>query len=360
MITLDFSSFISKTWSSVWPYLLAIFLFGIIITIHEFGHFAFAKLFKVKVNEFALGMGPTLFKKKKGETTYALRLLPIGGFVSMEGEDESSDDDRAFNNKPAWQRFIIIAAGAILNLILGVVVVAICLTGEGIVGSRTVYKFADNAVSKNYGLCEGDEIIAINGTKVYSFRGISFNMARDTDNKLDITVKRNGEKILLKGVEFQQFEYEGRQFISQDFYILGYEPTFGNVCKNAVLDSASIVQMVRLSLVDLVTGKYGLKDMSGPVGTISAIADTTAQAESFKDKILTALTLLSYITINVGVFNLLPIPALDGGRLFFIFIEIIRRKPIDPKKEGRVHTIGLVLLLIFMAVVTVSDILKKF
>ena len=118
--------------------------------------------------------------------------------------------------------------------------------------------------------------------------------------------------------------------------------------------------MVRLSLVDLVTGKYGLKDMSGPVGTISAIADTTAQAESFKDKILTALTLLSYITINVGVFNLLPIPALDGGRLFFIFIEIIRRKPIDPKKEGRVHTIGLVLLLIFMAVVTVSDILKKF
>ena len=123
MITLDFSSFISKTWSSVWPYLLAIFLFGIIIDIHEFGHFAVAKLFKVKVNEFALGMGPTLFKKKKGETTYALRLLPIGGFVSMEGEDESSDDDRAFNNKPAWQRFIIIAAGAMLNLILGVVVV---------------------------------------------------------------------------------------------------------------------------------------------------------------------------------------------------------------------------------------------
>lgn len=360
MTTLNIAEFIGNAWSAVWPYLLAIFLFGIIIAIHEFGHFVFAKLFGVKVNEFALGMGPTLFKKQKGETTYALRLFPIGGFVSMEGEDESSEDERAFNNKPALQRFVIIAAGAVLNLILGVVVVAVCLTSEGVVGSRTVYKFTDNAVSSQYGLEEGDEIIRINGTKVYSFRGIAFNMARDSDNKIDFTVIRDDEEIELKGVEFAQYEYEGRTFVQQDFYLLGYKPTFFNVCKNAVLDSASIVQMVRLSLVDLVTGHYGLKDMSGPVGTISAIAETTAQAPSFKDKMITALTLLSYITINVGVFNLLPIPALDGGRLFFIFIEIIRRKPIDPKKEGKIHAVGLVLLLLFMAVVTVSDIIKQF
>ncbi len=351
---------IGALWSSFWPYILAVFLFGVIIAIHEFGHFSFAKLFDVKVNEFALGMGPTIFKKRKGETQYSLRLFPIGGFVSMEGEDEDSADERAFNNKPAWQRFIIIAAGAILNLILGVVVVGICLSCSELVGTRTVCDFMENSVSSETGLQIGDEIVKINNTNVYSYKGIAFNMVRDRDNKLDITVIRDGEKVLLEEVEFKQFEYEGRSFIQQDFIILGEYPNFFNVVKNAVLDSASIVQMVRLSLVDLCTGEYGMKDVSGPIGTISAIAESTSEPEAFSDQILTALNFLSMITINVGVFNLLPLPALDGGRLFFIFIEIIRRKPIPAKKEGLVHTIGLVLLLIFMAVVSVSDIIKQF
>ena len=351
---------LGDVWSNVWPILLAIFLFGIIIAIHEFGHFSFAKLFDVKVNEFSLGMGPKLLKKRKGETLYCLRLLPIGGFVSMEGEDEESGDERAFNNKPAWQRFIIIAAGAVLNLILGAVVVGICLSASDLVGTRTVQGFMENSVSSEYGLQVGDEIVKINNTPIYSFKGISFNMVRDTDNKLDITVKRNGEKILLENVEFAQFEYDGRLYIQQDFYIVGEYPSVSNVLKNSILDSASIVQMVRLSLVDLVTGKYGMKDVSGPIGTISAIAESTAEPEAFSDKLLTALNFLSMITINVGVFNLLPLPALDGGRLFFIFIEIIRRKPIPAKKEGLVHTIGLVLLLIFMAIVSVSDVIKQF
>ena len=349
---------IGAIWSSVWPYLLAIFLFGVLIAIHEFGHFSFAKLFKVKVNEFSLGMGPKLISKTKGETTYSLRLLPIGGFVSMEGEDEDSDDDRAFNKKPAWQRFIIVAAGAILNLILGVVVVAICLSCSDLVGTREVHSFFDNATSQQTGLQAGDEIIEINGTKIYSFKGISFNLVRDSDNKLDMVVRRGGEKVKLEGVTFNQFEFEGRQYIEQDFIIVGEKPTVFNVVKNAFLDSASIVQMVRLSIVDIFTGKYGIKDISGPVGTISAIAESTAEAESFSDKILTALTFLSMITINVGVFNLLPFPALDGGRLFFIFVEMIRRKPIPAKKEGLVHTVGMVILLAFMAVVMISDIIK--
>lgn len=349
---------IGAIWSNVWPYLLAIFLFGVLIAIHEFGHFSFAKLFKVKVNEFSLGMGPKLISKKKGETAYSLRLLPIGGFVSMEGEDEDSEDDRAFNKKPAWQRFIIVAAGAILNLILGVVVVAICLSCSDLVGTREVHSFYENATSQQTGLQVGDEILEINGTKVYSFKGISFNLVRDSDNKLDMTVRRNGEKVELKGVTFKQFEFDGRQYIEQDFIIVGEKPNILNVTKNAFLDSVSIVQMVRLSLVDIVSGKYGIKDISGPVGTISAIAESTAEAEDFGDKMLTALTFLSMITINVGVFNLLPFPALDGGRLFFILVEMIRRKPIPAKKEGLVHTIGMVILLAFMAVVMVSDIIK--
>ena len=359
ILTLSVS--IGAVWGSVWPYLVAILLFGAIITIHEFGHFFFAKLFKVKVNEFAIGMGPTLFKKKKGETTYALRLFPIGGFVSMEGEDEASDEEGAFNKKPAWQRFIIVAAGAILNLILGVVVVAVTLAGQGIVGSRTVHSFTENAVSQNSGLAVGDEIVKIDNTPVYSYRGIGFNLIRGDDNKADITVIRDGKKIKLEDVEFNQFEFEGRQYIEQDFIIVGYDPTFGNVFKNAILDSASIVQMVRLSLVDLCTGKYGLKDISGPIGTITTIAESTAEGgESALDKLMTALVLLSYITINVGVFNLLPIPALDGCMLFMLVIEMIRRKPLDQKKVGKVQTIGLIVLLAFMAVVTVSDIIKQF
>lgn len=354
------TSNIGAIWSSVWPFLLAIFLFGIIIAIHEFGHFSFAKLFDVKVNEFSLGMGPKLLKKKKGETTYALRLFPIGGFVSMEGEDEDSDNPRAFNNKPAWQRFIIIAAGAVLNLILGVVVVGICLSCGDLVGTRQIHSFMEDSVSDKSGLQAGDVIVKINNTNVYSSQGIAFNMVRDTDNKLDITVVRDGEKVLLEDVEFKQFAYEGRNYVQQDFYIVGEEPTPLNVIKNSILDSASIVQMVRLSLVDMVTGKYGMKDVSGPIGTISAIAESTAEPEQFSDKILTALNFLSMITINVGMFNLLPIPALDGGRLFFIFIEIIRRKPIPAKKEGIVHTVGLVLLLLLMVVISINDVIKQF
>ena len=307
-----------------------------------------------------MGMGPTIFKKKGKETTYALRLLPIGGFVSMEGEDSESEDEGAFNKKKPYQRFIIVAAGAILNLILGVIVVSVCLSMQDLVGTREVHSFHENAISCEYGLKAGDEIVKINNTHIYSSRGIGFNMVRDTDNKLDLTVIRDGKTVELKDVEFRQFEYEGRQYLEQDFYIVGVEHSVFNVAKTAILDSASIVQMVRLSLVDLCTGKYGMKDVSGPIGTISAIADSTAQGPTAKDKLFTALTLLSYITINVGVFNLLPVPALDGGRLFFIFIEMIRRKPINPKKEGIIHTVGLVLLLLFMAIVSISDIIKVF
>ncbi|NLA73190.1 MAG: site-2 protease family protein [Clostridiales bacterium] len=359
-MTYLFMNTIVPLWSAIWPYLLAVLLFGILIAIHELGHFLFAKLFDVKVNEFALGMGPTIFKRQKGETKYALRLFPIGGFVNMEGEDTDSDDDRAFFRKPCWQRFIIVAAGAVLNLILGVIVVAIVLSSDNLIGTRTINGFFEDSVSNNYGLMKDDEILEINGTKIYSYRGIGFNLVRDNDSSVDFKVKRGGQVFDVNGVEFDTFEYEGRDYIVWDFQLIGVEPSFLSVTKAAVLDSASIVQLVRLSLTDMISGKYGLKDISGPIGTISAIADTTAQAKTFKDKMITALELLSYITINVGVFNLLPVPALDGGRLFFIVIEAIRRKPLNRKYEGYIHATGLIALLLFMAVITVSDIVKKF
>ncbi len=335
---------------------MAILFFGLLISIHELGHFTFAKLFKVKVNEFALGMGPAIFKKKKGDTTYAFRLLPIGGYVSMEGEDEESQDENAFNRKKVWQKFIIVAAGAIMNLILGVVIVATCLGMEDLIGTTQVLKFHENAVSQQTGLQAGDELLEIDGHKVFSDMDISFLMSRSDDGVYDFVVRRDGEKIELSDVKFKSEQKDGYIQITYDFIILGKEPTFLNIITNSVKQTVSIARLVWLSLFDLVTGQYGMSDLSGPVGTINIVADVTSSAMQSKENLVSALTLMAFITVNIGVFNLLPLPALDGGRLLFLLIEGIRRKPINPKYEGYVHGAGLILLLLLMLVVTFNDI----
>ena len=349
-------------WSAVfgkaWKIIVAILFFGVIVMIHEFGHFITAKLFKVKVNEFAIGMGPAIFKKKKGETLYALRLLPIGGFVSMEGEDEESADERAFNRKPVWQRFIIVAAGATMNIILGLIIVAVMLSTSGeLIGTNTIHSFYDNAVSQQNGLRVGDRFLKIDGHRLYSDMDLMFLLSRSEDGKYDIVVERDGQKVELDGLQFETHKVEGVTVITYDFVIVGQEPTAWSIFKTTFKESASIVRLVRLSLFDLVTGRYGLSDLSGPVGTINVIVDATEEATSGGDW-NTLLMIMALITINIGVFNLLPLPALDGGRLLFMVIEMIRRKPMKPKYEGFVHAAGLVLLLILMVVVTFSDIMK--
>ena len=345
-----------EIWSKVWPFLVAILFFGLLISIHELGHFTFAKLFKVKVNEFALGMGPAIFKKKRGDTLYALRLLPIGGYVSMEGEDTESQDENAFNRKKVWQRIIIVAAGAIMNLILGVVIVATVLSMEDLIGTNQILEFHKDAISQQTGLKVGDEFLEIDGHRVFSDTDISFLMGRSDDGVFDMTVLRDGEKVELKDVTFKT-EKDGKYtFITYDFIILGEETNFFNVVENSFRRSASIARLVWLSFFDLVTGRYGLTDLSGPVGTVNVIADAAAGAVESKDGLITALTMMAFISINIGIFNLIPLPALDGGRLFFLIIEGIRRKPINPKYEGYVHGAGLALLLLLMLVVTFNDI----
>lgn len=346
----------SAVWGKVWPILLAILFFGLIIFFHELGHFTFAKLFKVQVNEFAMGMGPTLFKFKKGETKYALRLFPIGGFVSMEGEDEESENERAFCKKPTWQRFIIVAAGGVVNLIMGVIIVAIMLSQTDLIGLPQIHSFEDNSVSSQY-LQAGDEIKKINGKRVYSEYDLGFLMSRDKDGIIDFTVERNGETLQLDGVEFQTYDNNGTLTIVYDFIIKGVQPTFLNVAKNAVLESVSIGRIVWISLLDLVTGQYGLSELSGPIGTVSFIADA-AQTATQETDYTYLLNLMAMIAINIGLFNLLPLPALDGGRLFFMLIEMIFRKPVPRKYEGWVHAIGLVLLMLLMVVISFSDILR--
>ena len=184
---------VSQIWGKVWPILVAVVFFGIIIFIHELGHFTFAKVFKVKVHEFAMGMGPAILKFGKKDTKYSLRLFPIGGFVSMEGEDEESESGDAFCNKPVWQRIIILAAGATMNLVLGVIIVAVMLSGSDLIGTNQIHSFHESAIS-NASLEQGDEILEINGRRLFSEYDLGFLMSRDGDGVMDFTVRRNGEK----------------------------------------------------------------------------------------------------------------------------------------------------------------------
>ncbi len=349
---------LAALWSKAWPILLAILFFGIIIFIHELGHFLFAKLFKVKVNEFSMGMGPKLFSFGKKETKYSLRLFPIGGYVSMEGEDEESDDDRAFGKKKVWQRFIIVAAGATMNLILGFLVVTILMATQNLIGTTTIAGFDEDSVLKET-FRPGDRIVEINGKKALSHYDLSFLMTRDEDGVLDFVVERDGEKKELKNVKFQTVPNEDapdKVSIVFDFIILGEEPGFLNTLKYGFLTTLSLGRMVWLSLFDLITGQYGLSDLSGPIGTMDFIASAAQQAA--KTDLTPLFMIMALITVNIGLFNLLPIPALDGGRLFFMLIEMIIRRPINPKYERYIHAAGMILLLLFMAVISFSDIWK--
>ncbi len=349
---------ISALWSKAWPIAVAILFFGFIIFIHELGHFTFAKIFKVKVNEFAMGMGPTLLKKKIGETTYALRLLPIGGFVSMEGEDEESTDERAFSKKPCWQRIIIVVAGATMNLLLGLVLCLVINASQDLIATPVIADFREDSVSVSSGLEKNDRIVEIDGHSVTSYMDLSFLMMRDKDGVMDITVKRDKEKVLIDDVKFEMREYEdGSKGLYFDFFVYGVKPTFTNVIKSGAGEALSIVKVVYLSLFDLVTGQYGLNDLAGPIGTVTQIADVATDASESHD-FSTLFLVMALITINIGVFNLLPLPALDGGRLFFMVIELVRRKPIKAKYEAWVHAAGLALLILLMLVISANDIIK--
>lgn len=348
---------VSAIWSKAWPIILAILFFGVIIISHELGHFSVARIFKVKINEFAIGMGPAIFKKKGRETQYALRLFPIGGFVSMEGEDEESGDERAFCNKPVWQRFLIVLAGATVNIILGMVLLGILICQQDLVGTTQIHSFKEGSQLEADGLQSMDIIKKINGRHVFSDSDLTYLMMTDEDGKMDFVVERDGQKIEIPDVRFTTVEEDGETKLVYDMVICGVDKNILTVTSAAAKQTVSVARMVWMSLGDLVSGKYGLKDLSGPIGTVGFIADTAQQsAETTNYSAL--INIMAFISINIGVFNLLPIPALDGGRLFFMFIEMIFRKPIPAKYENWVHAVGMVLLLMFMAVVSFSDIFK--
>ena len=332
--------------------LASILVFGSVIFIHELGHFVTAKLCGIKVNEFSLGMGPTLLRFEKGDTTYALRLLPIGGFVSMEGEDEESDDEHSFSKAKVWKRFLVVAAGAVMNMILGFLVLVILVCRQSAITSRTVSVFSENASTQASGLQVGDEILAVNGRRCFIADDVIYELVRTQNGTADLTVLRDGKKVLLEDVVFTTQETEEGTSLIIDFKVLPIEKTFFNVVKEAGLWTCSLSRMIFLSLIDLVTGRVAINNLSGPVGIVTVISEAASIGWE------PILLILAMITINLGIFNLIPFPALDGGKLFLLLVEGIRRKALPEKYEIVINLAGFAALMLLMLFVTYNDIAR--
>ena len=362
--------------------------------IHEFGHFIAAKLCGVKVNEFAIGMGPKLVSWGKGETKYSIRLLPIGGFCAMEGEDEGAPtptalggnadreeenvpDERSFGRKKVWQRILIVLAGPVMNLLLGFVLLLVQYGalqdvhptyGEVLFPTTIIARLEQDSPAYESGLRVGDTIVEINGRRILMDTDLSMEMQNDADGVLRMVVRRTGdnkvEKVTLDAVRFtlEKDEATGQQYIKYDFSLLGVPRNFWNTISHSAKQEVSIATIVWRTLIDLAQGDYGLNDLSGPVGTVDVIADAVGNVATGNSLAgwRSMVLLMVLITVNLGVFNLLPLPALDGGRLLFLVWEGITNKPLPQKYEAWVHFAGIVLLMLLMLIITYNDITKLF
>ena len=375
--------------------IVTLVVFLVMITLHEFGHFASAKALGVKVLEFSVGIGPAIVKHQGKKTLYSLRILPIGGYCKLEGEAGENDSPDAFANQKLWKRFIIVASGALINILLGFAVFAIVVKMMSPVATNVVGKVDERSYLADAGVMEGDRIIAINGHKVGVYNEIGFYTDEFDENTktAELSVKRNGEKIKFdfvpseniitvtygeKSAEFTDtlngitenytVDYKEnsvpKEVIGKSYtetrYIIGFEAkreeiTALNVIPEAWKYTRYVIKSIFSAIGDIISGKMGVNSLSGPVGVATVIGEAV---NSGKNSLLNILFIVAALTVNLGIFNLLPLPALDGGRLFFMIIEFIRRKPIPPEKEGMVHTIGLVLLLMLAVFVCYSDIMK--
>lgn len=354
--------------------LAAVLIFGIVVFVHELGHFICAKKAGIQVNEFSIGMGPALFSKMRKGTKYSVRLLPIGGYVSMEGEDEELDEEQQAPNEQnfaaeatdeaqqktglpfpdvkVYKRAIVIAAGAIMNLILGYLVLLAMFAGQDVLVSKTIAKFEDNARPMQTGLQVEDTIVAINGRRCFVANDIFYELSRSANLTADFTVRRDGQVVQVQGVQFDAGAEEGSMELG--FKVHAIQKTPMTLIKQAGNYTVFYARLVFRSLVDLVTGNVSITDLSGPVGIVSAIN------EAAKLGLEQVLSLMALLTINLGVFNLLPFPALDGGKLVFLVYEGIFRKPIPKRFEILVNMVGIVCLFGLMIFATVNDIGRLF
>lgn len=349
--------------------LAAILMFGVLIALHELGHFLAAKACGVQVNEFSIGMGPALFSRTKGETQYSLRAFPIGGYCAMEGEDETSDNPRAINRQGYWKQLAIFVAGSFSNFLTGFVILLILYSGAGGFYIPTVTGVAPEFTADNgQTLQAGDVLWAINGERVYVSGDVSLLMSLSgAEDDLHLTVLRNGEKVAITGIPYQDCTaQDGKVYRGYGlYYINEVEPaTVSGKVKTAWYNTIDFVRTVRISLQMLVRGDAGIKDLSGPVGIVSTITQVGQESESARVALENILYFTALIAVNLAVMNLLPLPALDGGRVLFLTVDAITmalfKKRIPEKYESAVNFGGLVVLLGFMLLVTLQDVTKLF
>ena len=351
--------------------LFAILLFSFLIFIHELGHFAAAKLSGVQVNEFALFMGPAIYKKQVGETLYSIRTIPIGGYCAMEGEDEDTGNPRSFQEAALWKRLVILVAGAAMNFVAGVVLMAIVYAPAQQFVVPVVDSFEEGCLLEakdgDFGFKIGDRILEIDGEKIYTSSDFSLILSLNPGEIHDVTVLRNGERLGLEGMALRKAEFpdgNGGTSMRYGFSFSLEDATFANKLDYAWKNTLNTVRTVRLSLQMLLSGQAGLSDMGGPVMIVDQMAEVAASSPTALDALLNMLYFGAFIAINLAVMNLLPIPALDGGRvaglLITAAIEAVTRKKLDPKYEGYIHGAGMLLLLGLMVLIMFKDIFVVF
>ena len=349
--------------------LFAILLFSFLIFIHELGHFVAAKLSGVQVNEFSMFMGPALWKKQVGETLYSLRLIPIGGYCAMEGEDGGSDNPRSFHKAAWWKRLIILVAGAAMNFIVGVaLMILVYLPVNHEIVIPVISSFEEFAtVDDGDGLQVGDEILEVDGEKIYVYADFSLILSLNGGEVHDLVVLRDGKKVVLEDFRMEKHEVVNEDGTTSSLFGISFTPYKMNFLDKVAYgwsQTLDTVRLVRLSLQMLVSGQAGLSDMTGPVGIVSQMSAVAEASETRMEALLNLLYFGAFIAINLAVMNLLPIPALDGGRVVGLLIttaaEAIIGKKIDPKYEGYLHGAGMILLLGLMAVIMFKDIFVLF
>ena len=348
--------------------LLVVLLFGVLIAIHEFGHFFTAKLLGVKVNEFAIGMGPALWSKQKGETLYALRAFPVGGYCAMEGEDEDTGDPRAFSRQAGWKKVIVLCAGSFMNFLLGLVIMAVLSLGVTQARVPVITQFADGFQYEGAdGLMVGDRIVSVDGHGIWLYDDVYTYLARNDGNGVDLIVERDGRRIVLDGFPMGRIRYT---FEGQEYE--GFGLVFGQVeelsiagrVRQGALQSVDFVRVVWMSLGDLVTGRVAASELSGVIGVVDVVSEVGSQSGSAAMGIYNVFKFMALIAVNLAVMNMLPIPALDGGRIFFVLLNgliyLVGRRRIPEKYEGYIHAGAFVVLLALMAVVAFHDVWNIF
>ena len=348
--------------------LFAILLFSLLIFVHELGHFAAAKLSGVQVNEFSMFMGPAIWKKQIGETLYSIRCIPIGGYCAMEGEDEDTENPRSFQKAAWWKRLIILVAGAAMNFAAGLLLLAVVYAPAEQFAVPVVDFFEEGcALYGEDGLLEGDRILELDGEKIYVASDFSTILTLKPGDVHDLVIERSGEKIELKDFVMEKREFpdpEGGTSLRYGFSFGIEEATFGNKLLYVWNTARDTVRLVRLSLQMLVQGQVGLQDMGGPVMIVDQMNQVAQASDTTFDALMNMLYFGGFIAINLAVMNLLPIPALDGGRVVCLLIttavEAVTRKKINPKYEGYLHSAGMILLLALMAVIMFKDIFVIF